>query len=75
LTLTDETFDYILTELMEKRGTELANYQPKFLIDQIVAACSFRETPPLFERRLIDFAISNLSVKRSQVRRGTLAKV
>ncbi len=74
LTLTGEIFDYIVNELSEKRQAELANYQPKFLVDQIVAACGFKEMPPQFERRFIDYAISNLSVKRSKVPRATLAK-
>jgi hypothetical protein len=75
LLLTDETFDYIVTELVEKRGMELANYQPKFLIDQIVAACGFKEKPPHFEHLLIDYAIANLSVKRSNAPRATHARV
>jgi len=75
LTLTDEIFDYIVSELEEKRGTELANFQPKFLIDQIAAACGFKETPPQFTRQLIDYAISNLSVSKSKTQRATLAKV
>jgi len=75
LTLTDEIFDYIVSEIEEKRGTELANFQPKFLIDQIAAACGFKETPPQFTRQLIDYAISNLSVSKSKTQRATLAKV
>ncbi len=75
LAVSDEVFDYVVSELVDKRGTELANYQPKFLIDQIVAACGFKETPPAFDRKLIDYAISNLSVRRSQNQRATLAKV
>ena len=75
LALTDETFNYIVEELTQKRGAALANYQPKFLIDQIVAACGFKEKPPQFERQLIDYAISNLSVRRSQAQGTTLAKV
>jgi hypothetical protein len=75
LTFTDEIFDLVVSELVEKRGAELANYQPKFLIDQVVAACGFKEKPVQFERQLIDYAISNLSVKRSKSARPTLAKV
>jgi hypothetical protein len=75
LAISDDIFDYVVSELVDKRGTELANYQPKFLIDQIVAACGFKERPPQFDRKLIDYAISNLSVRRSQNQRATLAKV
>ncbi len=74
LEFSGEVFDYVVSEL-DKREMELANYQPKFLIDQIVAACGFKETTPHFERKLVDYAISNLSVRRSQSRRTTLAKV
>jgi len=74
LEFSGEVFDYVVGEL-DKREMELANYQPKFLIDQIVAACGFKETTPHFERKLVDYAISNLSVRRSQSRRTTLAKV
>jgi SpoVK/Ycf46/Vps4 family AAA+-type ATPase len=74
LEFSSEVFDYVVSEL-DKREMELANYQPKFLIDQIVAACGFKETPPHFEQKLVDYAISNLSVRRSQGRRTTLAKV
>lgn len=74
LVCSDEVFDYVLSEL-EMRGTELANYQPKFLIDQIVAACGFKETAPQFDRKLLDYAISNLSVRRSKNQRASLAKV
>ncbi len=75
LTVTDGIFDYIVDELTQKRGTALANYQPRFLIDQIVAACGFKGKPPQFDRLLIDYAISNLSVRRSQAQGATLAKV
>jgi hypothetical protein len=75
LAMTDEIFDYIVDELTQKRGAPLANYQPKFLIDQIIASCGFREKSPEYERKLIDYAISNLSVRRSQAQSATLAKV
>ena len=74
LEFSGEVFDYVVGEL-DKHKMELANYQPKFLIDQIVAACGFKETTPHFERKLLDYAISNLSVRRSQGRQTTLAKV
>jgi hypothetical protein len=75
LAMTDEIFDYIVDELTQKRGAPLANFQPKFLIDQIIASCGFREKSPEYERKLIDYAISNLSVRRSQAQSATLAKV
>ena len=75
LDLSDEVFDYFVGELTVKRGMELANFQPKFLIDQIVAACNFKEMAPRYERQFIDYAISNLSVHRTKGQPMTLAKV
>jgi hypothetical protein len=75
LALTDEVFEFIVRELQGTRGIALANYQPKFLVDQIIAACGFKEMPPRFERRFIDYALSNLTVSRSSPGHATLAKV
>ena len=35
----------------------------------------FKETAPQFDRKLLDYAISNLSVRRSKNQRASLAKV
>jgi hypothetical protein len=75
MTLTDEVFDYIVHELTETQGGPLAAYQPKFLIDQVVAACGFTEMASKFDRRFIDYALSNLTVRRSPSKHATLAGV
>jgi len=62
LRLDDETFDFIVRELTERRGMELANYQPGFLVDQILSFCRFLGCPPRFDRQMLDFAIGNLCV-------------
>ena len=76
LELTDDAFDYIVTAL-KRHDTELAAYQPKFLIDQVVAACGFLGRPMQFERSLIDFALGNLTVSEAddEPARPTLARV
>ncbi len=75
MTLSDEAFEYIVRELTETQDGPLAAYQPKFLIDQVVAACGFMEMTAQFERRFVDYALSNLTVKRSPTSHATLAKV
>jgi hypothetical protein len=65
LTLPCEVFEAIVGKLTKERGVELAAYQPKFLVDQVVAACRFMGERPHFEPRFIDYAIDNLRVRRS----------
>jgi hypothetical protein len=64
LTLPSDLFDSIVYKLTIERGVELAAYQPKFIVDQIVATCRFLSQPPHFEPRFVDYAIDNLKVRR-----------
>jgi hypothetical protein len=75
MTLSDDVFDHVVHELTEKFGVPIAAYQPKFLIDQIVAACGFMDISPQFEPRFVDYALSNLTVSKAPSRGATLAKV
>jgi hypothetical protein len=65
LTLPDEIFDSIVFKLREERGLDLAAYQPKFIVDQVVATCRFMGQAPHFEPRFIDYAVDNLRVRRN----------
>jgi predicted ATPase with chaperone activity len=62
LALTDGTFEFLVREIAEHRGCELANYQPKFIVEQIIAASRFLGREPSFDSRLLRFAINNLCV-------------
>ncbi len=73
LTLSDETFKAIVHELTVERGVELAGYQPRFIVDQVVATCRFMGQTPHFERRFVDYAIANLHVRRKSPHRNTAA--
>ena len=66
----DEIFNYILHRLTKDKGLELAAFQPRFIVDQIVATCRFLEQPPHFEQRYIDYALDNLRVKQSASKTG-----
>ncbi len=63
--------------LTEGHGLELAAYQPRFIIDQIVAAARFRgAVPPALDDDLVAMAIDNLVVARRKAEDGpTLANV
>jgi SpoVK/Ycf46/Vps4 family AAA+-type ATPase len=65
LTLPDEIFESIVDRMRGKRGVELAAYQPRFIVDQVVATCRFMGQKPHFEPRFIDYAIDNLRVRRN----------
>ncbi len=62
--LDDVTFEGIVYKITKEKGLELAAYQPKFIVDQVVATCRFMGQPPHFEPRFIDYAIDNLRVRR-----------
>jgi hypothetical protein len=65
LTLTEAIFDEIVFKIRKGKGLELAAYQPRFIVDQVVATCRFMGVAPHFEPRFIDYALNNLRVKKS----------
>ncbi|MGD0732073.1 MAG: hypothetical protein ABR956_12485 [Terracidiphilus sp.] len=54
----------IMDTLINEKGLELANYIPKFLVDQVMATCRFMGQAPHFEPRFVEYAINNLKVRR-----------
>ncbi|MGA3083052.1 MAG: hypothetical protein ABSD44_17005 [Terracidiphilus sp.] len=65
MTLPGGVLDTIVQKLKHDKGLELAAYQPKFIVDQIVATCRFMGQAAHFEPRFIDYALDNLKVKRN----------
>jgi hypothetical protein len=59
-----DLFDLIVHKVTVEKGLELAAYQPRFIVDQIVATCRFMGQPSHFEPRFIEYAIDNLRVRR-----------
>jgi hypothetical protein len=64
LTLTDELFNWIVHKIEHEKGLELAAFQPRFILDQVVGTCRFMGKPAHFEPRFIEYAINNLRVHR-----------
>jgi hypothetical protein len=75
LSLPQELFDLIVHKITVEKELELAAYQPKFLVDQVVATCRFMRQPPHFEPRFIDYALNNLKVRRTSPSKATSATV
>jgi hypothetical protein len=65
MTLPGGVLDTIVHKLKHDKGLELAAYQPKFIVDQIVATCRFMGQAAHFEPRFIDYALDNLKVRRN----------
>jgi hypothetical protein len=63
--LPDETFERIVYKIRVEKQLDLAAYQPRFLLEQVVASCRFMEQPASLEPRFLNYAIDNLRVKRN----------
>ena len=61
--VTDEIIDFVIHHLRVEHDFPLASYQPKFLIDQVRAACKFEGIPPQFRLDLVAMALGNLFTK------------
>ncbi|MGA9071104.1 MAG: hypothetical protein WB424_12655 [Terracidiphilus sp.] len=64
--LPTEVFEYIVYKIKKEKGMELAAFQPKFIVDQVVATCRFMKEASHFEPRFIEYALDNLRVKKSK---------
>ncbi len=62
--LPTEAFDAIVHKLKNEKQLDLACYQPKFIVEQVVASCRFMQQPPRFEPRFVNNALNNLRVHR-----------
>jgi hypothetical protein len=62
---TDEMFDSVVHRITTEKKMDLAAYQPRFLLEQVVASCRFMQMEPQLEPRFLGYAIDNLGVKRS----------
>ncbi len=61
LVIDDETIREV-AGFLEQKQLQLANYQPKFIIDQVVAACKYARTERRCDQKLINRAMRNLQV-------------
>ena len=59
----DDVIDLVIRHLTVEHDFPLASYQPKFLIDQVRAACKFEGIPPQFRPELVTMALGNLFTK------------
>jgi hypothetical protein len=65
LEASEEAIGFVIAELTERNGFPLAAYQPRFIVEQVVAACKFRGLAPRFHAEVLHAAIGNLDTKDS----------
>jgi hypothetical protein len=75
LQLSNDVFDVIVYKIKKEKDLDLAAFQPRFIVDQVVATCRFMNQTPHFEPRFIDYALNNLRVHRTSPSKATLARV
>ena len=74
LPMSEDVFEFIVYKLQHEKNLDLAGFQPRFIVDQVVATCRFMGQAPHFEPRFIDYALNNLRVHRSANSNGTFAR-
>ena len=73
--LPEDIFALVVDKLQNEKKMEFAAYMPRFIVDQVVAACRFMDEPSHYEPRFINYAIDNLRVKSSVKKSQTSARV
>lgn len=63
--LADEIYDHVVHQLTEVVQKPLACYQPKFIDDQVIAACKYEGIEPVLTEAFIADALANLYVQGS----------
>ena len=64
LELTDEIYQQVLDRVAENEAP-LAYFQPKFIIEQVLASCKFEGMKPQFTRDNVEDALCNLFIKKA----------
>jgi predicted ATPase with chaperone activity len=64
LTLTQEVYSQVIAGIREHEAP-LAYFQPKFIVEQVLASCKFEGCKPIFTKENVDDALANLFVKKA----------
>lgn len=66
MTLRDDAFQFVVRKICDEKQLGLAAYQPRFIVDQVVATCRFLGEPVQLKPRYIEYAVNNLRVNRGE---------
>jgi len=64
LVLTEEVFMQVFNGVRE-HNAPLAYFQPKFIVEQVLASCKFEGIEPQFTKENVDDALANLFIKKA----------
>lgn len=64
LELTDAVYKRVIDGVREHQAP-LAYFQPKFIVEQVLASCKFEEIRPQFTMENVDDALANLFIKKA----------
>ncbi len=65
LELTEEIYNFTVHEIIHVSGKTLAAYQPKFIIEQVKAACKYEGVALSLTKDFVEEALTNLYVRDS----------
>ncbi|MFC4271980.1 AAA family ATPase [Sneathiella chungangensis] len=74
LEITEDVLDTVIEELQVNNSFDLACYQPKFIVEQIIAACKYQGTDPYVSKELVVDALKNLYTSSAKGAGKTAAK-
>jgi len=64
LELSDDIYKQVLSTIRNNEAP-LAYFQPKFIVEQVLASCKFEGMKPQFTRENVDDALTNLFIKKA----------
>jgi len=62
--LNEEALKIIVHKVKHERGLEFAAFHARFIIDQVLAIARFMGEPPRIDKRSVDYALRNLSIRK-----------
>ncbi len=65
LEVASQVIDAVISELRDRRRLSLASYQPRFIVDQVLAASRFEGVPPEYRPDFIAMALGNLHAREA----------
>ncbi len=65
LEVSSQVIDGVISELRDRRRISLASYQPRFIVDQVLAASRFEGVAPEYRADFISMALSNLHTREA----------
>jgi len=61
LELKEDTLSFVVNELTETLGFDLAAYQPRFIADHVINGCKFKGSTPIYSEEEVRKALSHLN--------------